>query len=92
MKEPQRNNENDWHEDCNETQQHHWHFVCFQLKRRGEPATYKGLLKKVFVQSSSAKSQGDWAPNDFKRRVTEIYFLDLQKGGAKHAVLLKSHI
>lgn len=35
VKVTQRNNENDWHKDCNKTQQHHWHLVCFQPKRRG---------------------------------------------------------
>lgn len=52
MKEPQRNNENDWHEDCNKTQQHHWHLVCFQLKRRGEPAAYKRLLKRCLSKAA----------------------------------------
>lgn len=66
VKGTQRNNETDWHKDCNRTQQHHWHSVCFQPKRRGEASNIQKAFQKVFVQSSIANSSSDWAPSDSK--------------------------
>lgn len=69
VKGTQRNNGNDWHKDCNKTQQPHWHSVGFQAARRGEPAVHKSLLKRCLSKGAvpslpSAGLQLTWRPQE----------------------------
>lgn len=90
----QRNNGNDWHKDRNKTQQHRWHFVCFQPERRGSlphtKAYWKGVCPKKRCQDL-VRLGSSWL-KDLKRGVTELNFTDLQKGGPMiRECLLRKH-